>query len=284
MRDVPEAWCSICGREGPFPPFFPGASLRESGCPGCGSSRRNRDAARALLAECLPRQAAASAEERLCLSGCQDALARLRIFELQAKGALHDALCRLPGYVCSEFLKGVKPGERNAEGVLCQDAGRLTFDDASFDAVINQDVLEHMADPWAAFSEIARVLRPGGVHIFTIPLHEGRLTLQRARLAPSGEVEHLFPPVRHKDPLDAEGALVFWDYGDDLPKLLERKGIACKTAVHARFYEPEELCRVDDEEAWRRCLEACRANRHVSFFIYNSVVFAAKYEGIEGRD
>lgn len=41
--------------------------------------------------------------------------------------------------------------------------------DKSFDCVIACDVLEHVPDDAAAFSEIRRVLRPGGVAILTVP-------------------------------------------------------------------------------------------------------------------
>jgi 2-polyprenyl-3-methyl-5-hydroxy-6-metoxy-1,4-benzoquinol methylase len=37
------------------------------------------------------------------------------------------------------------------------------------DIVISQDVLEHVFDAPAVFREIARTLRPGGIHIFTVP-------------------------------------------------------------------------------------------------------------------
>jgi SAM-dependent methyltransferase len=41
----------------------------------------------------------------------------------------------------------------------------------SFDAVIASDVLEHIADDRSAVAEVARVLRPGGVFLFTVPAH-----------------------------------------------------------------------------------------------------------------
>ena len=40
--------------------------------------------------------------------------------------------------------------------------GRLPFGDRSFDAVLSTDTFEHVMDLDLAFSEIARVLRPGG--------------------------------------------------------------------------------------------------------------------------
>ena len=42
----------------------------------------------------------------------------------------------------------------------------LAYDDASFDAVVCVDVLEHVADLKQVLSEIARMLRPGGVFLF----------------------------------------------------------------------------------------------------------------------
>ena len=46
---------------------------------------------------------------------------------------------------------------------------RLPFHDKSFDAVLCMDVLEHVEEPAAVVEEAARVLRPGGVFIFSGP-------------------------------------------------------------------------------------------------------------------
>jgi 2-polyprenyl-6-hydroxyphenyl methylase/3-demethylubiquinone-9 3-methyltransferase len=42
----------------------------------------------------------------------------------------------------------------------------MHYDDASFDAVVCVDVLEHVADLHKVLSEVARVLRPGGMFLF----------------------------------------------------------------------------------------------------------------------
>ena len=48
--------------------------------------------------------------------------------------------------------------------------------DAAFASVVCSQVLEHVPDPWAAVAEMARVLRPGGTLILSVPhlsmLHE----------------------------------------------------------------------------------------------------------------
>lgn len=53
-----------------------------------------------------------------------------------------------------------------AAGVVAEfvhaDALELPFDDGSFDVVRSERVFQHLADPYAAAREIARVLRPGG--------------------------------------------------------------------------------------------------------------------------
>ena len=47
--------------------------------------------------------------------------------------------------------------------VVCADATRLPFPDASFDAVVSFKVLAHVVAVREALAEMARVLRPGGV-------------------------------------------------------------------------------------------------------------------------
>lgn len=51
-------------------------------------------------------------------------------------------------------------------------AEKLPLENNSFDVVIASDVLEHIADDAAAVREVARVLKPGGIFISTVPAHQ----------------------------------------------------------------------------------------------------------------
>ena len=57
---------------------------------------------------------------------------------------------------------GIEPVQANVEGPL-------PFADASFDAVVVGELLEHLRFPDALVGEIMRVLRPGGVLVGSVP-------------------------------------------------------------------------------------------------------------------
>jgi len=66
----------------------------------------------------------------------------------------------------------VVPGQFEVQGVefrAVESDGRLPFDDASFDAAVAIEVLEHIDGHDRFFAEVARVIRPGGFVMFTTP-------------------------------------------------------------------------------------------------------------------
>lgn len=257
--------CAVCGAETEFTLKKTGLSLRESACGSCGGSRRNRDLSAGILRTY-------GLDPSGSLASHLPALTPLAIFEAQAEGPIHRVLRRLPGYRCAEFLDGISPGEMNSAGVRCEDLERLTFADGSFDLVVTQDVFEHVPRPEAAFREIARVLKPGGCHIFTVPLHEGRSTRTRVR-PDGGPMERPLPPVHHGDPLRSSGSLVFTDFGDDVPALLEPLGFDTEVICRKTFYSPGELPWIESPESHARYLECRRRGELLSCLRYNSVVF-----------
>jgi SAM-dependent methyltransferase len=67
----------------------------------------------------------------------------------------------------------VKLASQRGAGQYCRGGGtRLPFRRGVFDVVVASDVLEHIEDHSAAVVEIARVLRPGGSAIFSVPAHQ----------------------------------------------------------------------------------------------------------------
>lgn len=91
------------------------------------------------------------------------------------------------------------------------------FSDNSFDLFITQDVMEHIFNPKKAFKEIARVLKPGGDHIFTAPLINKTKKSERwASRNEDGELIYHHTPEYHGNPVDAKGALVTMHWGYDI--------------------------------------------------------------------
>ena len=99
----------------------------------------------------------------------------------------------------------------------CENLEALTFADESIDLHISQDVLEHIFHPAKAFQEIARTLKPGGAHIFTVPLvNKMKASKLRAAIAADGSINHIKKPMYHGNPINAEGSLVVTDWGYDI--------------------------------------------------------------------
>jgi SAM-dependent methyltransferase len=143
-------------------------------------------------------------------------LAALDVLELDFESPLRTQLAHARSYTRSYYRAGIPPGTKRQDGAVCQDITALTFPDDSLDLIVSSDVLEHVPDAMAAFRETVRVLRPGGVHVFTVPPRP--TTRQRAAIN-NGVVEFLMPAEYHYDPLDPGGVLSYWDYGPDIKKV-----------------------------------------------------------------
>jgi len=170
--------CACCGYEAhAFRHMFSGGhAVWNSACPGCDSRSRHRG-----LAVLLPRL----------------------LEELQPRKVLHFA----PEPVLAKCFSGRDLTYETADlylddathpGVDVQD---LPFGDRSYDFVLCNHVLEHVPDDHAALRELARVLRPSGVAVLTVPGDFSRMQTVRFE----GEL-----PNGH-----------FRDYGRDFVDLLE---------------------------------------------------------------
>lgn len=87
-------------------------------------------------------------------------------------------------YGCSYYFPDVPLGQiNNQTNDRWENLEQLTFLDDTFDLFVTQDVIEHVYNPEAAFQQIVRVLKPGGAHIFTVPLvNKSRATRRRASI------------------------------------------------------------------------------------------------------
>ena len=194
---------------------------------------------------------------------------------MQASGPIHDYLSKLPKYTCSEYFDHVLPGSVSGSGVRCEDLQRLTFSNDSFDLVITQDVFEHIENPERAFLEIKRVLKPGGYHIFTVPLHEGRKTVRRVKIE-DGRKVFLLPPVHHLDGLRENGSLVYTDFGDDIIDNLKSLGLPTEIALHEKFYRGDAIPCITDYSSYKLYQESREKKDLLKYFLYNSVVLRSK--------
>jgi hypothetical protein len=118
----------------------------------------------------------------------------------------------------SEYLAdGTARGQTNANGLRHEDITDLTFADGIFDIIGSFEVLEHVPDYRAGLREMCRVLCPGGALVATFPFRSDLTeTLVRARMLPSGEIEHILPAEYHGDPVVADGILCFYHFGWDI--------------------------------------------------------------------
>ncbi len=146
------------------------------------------------------------------------------VYELSSRGPFFKFLQERAGkLVFSEYFDDV-PGGDSKDSVLCQDVQNLTFPDHSFDVCTSLDVLEHVPDDKKAFSEIYRVLKPGGYFVLTVPLNIHRETVERAKML-EGEIQHILPPEFHDDHIRGQGqVLCFRNYGADIVNRLEKQG------------------------------------------------------------
>jgi len=117
-------------------------------------------------------------------------------------------------YTASHFFQDMPLGTYK-DGYRCENLEKMTFPDEAFDLMITQDVMEHILHPPAAFAEIARILKPGGAHVFTVPYWYWKKTLVRAIDTPEG-IKHLEPPDYHGNPVDEQGSLVVTEWGPEL--------------------------------------------------------------------
>lgn len=194
-------WCSICERSTVFSSKYHWFRdhLRCSGCESHGGSLPRDRAVAWALEKFKPAWREASIHE----------------FAPGGNALTHKLLREGRHYSASNFFEQAPLGQMVGH-LRNEDAQALTFEDGCFDVLVSLDVLEHVDDPQQVLAEAARVLRVGGLLLFTTPTYAGQLgTLRRAR-GRGENVELLEEPEYHGNPISDSGSLVYHHFGHDL--------------------------------------------------------------------
>ena len=131
--------------------------------------------------------------------------------------------------ISQEALNQVNPIVKT----VLADATNLPFEDGEYDAVLCSEVLEHLAEPIDCVKEVHRVLKPGGVAVFTSP----SLNIPKNILIPlcrklmgisdvwAREHLHVFSTKRYKPLFNLYSKVVSTRHVGFLPILENRLGI-----------------------------------------------------------
>jgi SAM-dependent methyltransferase len=227
--------CNVCGLETRFVYDDPALHRESLVCVHCLTTSRYRSMARGLL-KAFEELAGVRARS---LEGLPRGRRRRRIalYDTQvafdAGGSAYPlptllSRCRWLDLSVSTWKPALPAGKVLAPAVTNQNLERLTFPDASFDVVLTSDVLEHVRLEDRAHREIRRVLRPGGVYIFTVPHFRDRPTIERVRIVDAADPsrdEDVLPREYHGDANSEDGrALAYRSFGIDLDDELRRLG------------------------------------------------------------
>ena len=226
-RPFLEGRCNICGFATRF--FYTDPALfRESLiCAHCLTTSRYRSIARGVL-EAVRRlrgvEAPSLAELPRRVRG-----RRLAVYDTQPPFDFGASAYPIPEILgdrawlnvrVSTFRPGERLGRRLGPRMTNQNLECLRFGDASFDVVITSDVMEHVRLPDRAHREIRRVLKPGGIYLFTVPHFRNRETFTRVQVVdPDDPARDLYltEPEYHGDANSPDGsALSYRSFGTDL--------------------------------------------------------------------
>lgn len=212
-RESTRFTCPVCGQRVTASNWPTSQTLRESGrCPVCASTNRQRQLAYAVNR--FMSSKLRTPVNRLGLA-CQH---NVTILNLESSGPIHDALSSGDcNYMSSEFLgPDVTPGAI-VDGIRNENVQRLSFQDDTFDLIISTEVFEHVPHPYQGHTELYRVLKPGGAHIFTVPFIPSNLEdLKYASVDNHGRIVHHLSPLYHHDKLRPEGVLVYNVFGQSM--------------------------------------------------------------------
>lgn len=163
--------------------------------------------------------------------GCGDGLFGQVFFENKPEVGLD--------YSLEELYTAAKRGAYRA--LACADIACLPFPDDSFATVFSNGVLEHIRDLAQGLGEIARVLRPDGRLIFTVPTMEDEMQLSGAAALRSLGLSRL--AQGYADTYNRVFGQINLHTWEEWRDLLAESGLAL---VHYRAYGPAAVFRLHD--------------------------------------
>lgn len=162
----------------------------EDRCPVCHGADRTR-----MMMHCLSTQAGVGTRP-------------LRLLHVAPDFGLYLWLKRQPGvdYVATDIDAA---RYRHIAGIRSADLTSAPFADSEFDVIICSHVLEHIPDDRAAFAELFRILRPGGMALLLTPFAlDGRGTDEETTINDPAEQDRRFGQWDHVRIYDREDFLL----------------------------------------------------------------------------
>jgi SAM-dependent methyltransferase len=156
-----------------------------------------------------------------------DAVRELKLLHFAPEKAFYNIFSKLQNIDYYPVdINHLFPGIRD-----CVDIQKMNYADSTFDLIICSHVLEHIPDDQAAMQELHRVLAPGGVMLFMVPL-------KRSLAETLENPEYNTPELRlqyygHSDHLRF--------YGNNLGELLSRAGFSVEEAECRNYFTNEEI-------------------------------------------
>ncbi|MBX7214261.1 MAG: class I SAM-dependent methyltransferase [Thermoflexales bacterium] len=151
-----------------------------------------------------------------------------------------------PGVYGCDIAVAELPSARSSgvytEGVEFADGHALPYETGAFGSVYSNSVVEHIPDPENVLPELARVLRPGGKLVLTVPSDQFRSLLSGVRKAPNAEAAKAY-----SDMIDKRFAHHHYHSPAEWAALFEKVGV---TLSLARYYiSPAAMTLWDDMNA-----------------------------------
>jgi SAM-dependent methyltransferase len=217
--------CAICGCTQLF--SRKKRAIRETyHCKDCKGSLRERAQAQAIL-ECYRDPSVSTLVEL----SAKEWFSQLRIYEPGTTGTSRKFFKTLKNYYQSDFYDERDQLEANHE-VPYQNIEDLTYQDQYFDLVLTSEILEHVRKPQKALHEIYRTLKPGGYHIFTVPLQEPLSLKNLVRVDTSNSIDIPILSEHYHGNGKGGKSLVYTDFGLELIDWLTNIGFIASLMKH----------------------------------------------------